>query len=467
MNISRLLNPVPNKRSRFDEDTLVCDKHWLPTELIAYIISFFDFQLRPSYRLVSKKWYTAYEQYHRNKVFNDILHIGNGRVTRRQVMKAFVNYGRRLRWMFIRTSTLREILDIEPNFARLIPHVIWLNVTINDGLSSQRWIRDFVARLCKLRKIIVEEFGSTTDEHLSYELDKAIAVMPRFESVLIYDIYLDMNAFPGPNMKIRANQIRKLVVSIENIEPELVASTFTMFKNVEWLGFREISSVDVLKEVTDMVVEEKNFPAMYALEILSEFDLSYEDPIINEEDGNKVTAMDLYLKICSIRRPQFVLSIGFILGACSTTDSVLIEKEREFIINLGRTSAEILLHIDLTHYTPSGDYDPLTTLFYQSAPRFPKLQFLNIHSSPTAITGPRIIEALKNPFLLPQLVQVSFHVDGTQSPEWNCEYDPINRSRGIIFIINEKRHEDDMRRINENNDGVIPSAFLSDDPDCY
>ncbi|KAI8873486.1 hypothetical protein GQ42DRAFT_176418 [Ramicandelaber brevisporus] len=461
MDIGKLLNPVPNKRPRFDRDSLICDEYWLPTELIAYIISFFDFLHRPKFRLVSKEWNIAYDLYHRNKVFDDYDHVIKKRVTRRQVLNAFAEYGRRLRWMRIHTSTLREILDFEPNFADLMPNAVQISIVVNDGLSSLWWMGDFVMKLFKLKILVIQEFGSTADDHLAYEMDRAVAVMPRLGSVMIDDIDLDLNAFPGPNMKERARQILELVISVANIEPGMVGSTFKMFKNVRRLGFTGISSADVLKEVTEMVVDKKNFRKLQFLEVRSEFDLSHADPIVNEEYGTKVTAMDLYLKICGIRRPNFELRVGFILGACSTTDSALIEREREFVINLGKTGADVLARLEITHYTPVGDYDPLTTLFYHSAPRFPNLLFLYIHVSPTAATGPRIIDALNNPFLLPHIVQVRFYVDGTQSPEWNRRFNPIHRSRGFHFSVREKQHEDRWRILNENNDGVLPSRFLS------
>ncbi|KAI8869558.1 hypothetical protein GQ42DRAFT_156090 [Ramicandelaber brevisporus] len=363
--------------------------------------------------------------------------------------------------MRIHTSNLREILDVEPNFADLIPNATWLSIQVNDGLSSQRWVGDVVAKLSKLKKIVVEEYGYTADEQLAAEMDKAVATMPRLESLIICDIDLDLNTFPGSNTKEHANKIRQLVMSVANIEPGLVTSTFEMFKNIEWLGLTGISSAEVLKEITEVVSNPKNFPAMFKLDVCSEIDLSNADPIVNEEDGTTVTAMELYLKICSIRRPRFELTLGFILGGCSTTDSALIEKEREFVINFGKTSVEVLCRLSLTHYTPSGDYDPLTTLFYESAPRFPRLRFMNNFVSPTAVTGPRLIEALNNPFLLPHLVQVKFYVDGTQSPEWNEKFNPIVPSRGFDFSVEETQNEDETRMLNENNGGVIPSWFLA------
>ncbi|KAI8873491.1 hypothetical protein GQ42DRAFT_29033 [Ramicandelaber brevisporus] len=462
MDIRKLLNPVPNKKPRFGEDTLVCDKYWLPTEMIAYVMTFFHYHFRPPFRLVSKKWYVAYDLYHRNRKFDDEEHVFGRGVTRRQVVNAFVKYGHRVHWMFIHTSTLREILDFEPNFADLMPNAIRLYVTINDGLSSQRWMSDFMMKLGKLNRILIQEYGFTTDEHLADELDKAIATMPRLDSVVMYVIDLNMNTFPGPNMKERANQILNLRMSVVNIEPGMVASTFEMFKNIKWLGLTGISNVDILKEITEMVINEKNFPTVNTLEIDSEFDLSHANPIVNEEDGTTITAMDLYLKICDIRRPQLELNVGFILGACSKTNSVLIEKEREFVINLGKRSAEVLSKLSITHHTPSGDYDPLTTLFYESAPRYPKLKYLLLYVSPTAATGPRIVEALNNQFLLPHIIQANFYVDGMQSPEWVKGYNPIDTSRGLNFIIVEKQHEDETRMINENNNGTLPSFFLAD-----
>ncbi|KAI8873876.1 hypothetical protein GQ42DRAFT_176122 [Ramicandelaber brevisporus] len=352
MNISKLLNPVPDKKPRFDEDTLICEKYWLPTELIAYIISFTQDYLRPPLRLVSKKWCIAYDLYHRNKTFNDIDHVDGRNVTRNQLLNALVKYGHRLRWMYISTSTLGEILDAEPNFANLIPNVARLQVTVDNGLSSQRWIGGFVAKLSKLKLLVIQEYGFTADRHLVDEIEKALPGLPQLNDVDIGDIDTSFNVFPGPNMKERANQVWVLVISIANIEPGTVASTFEMFKNIRVLGIRGINNVVVLKEVTEMVTEEKNFPEMDGLEVYSEFDLSHADPIVNEEDGTKVTAMDLYLKICGIRRPNFELRIGFILGACSKNNSVLIEREREFVINMGRTGGDILNTLQLTHYTP-------------------------------------------------------------------------------------------------------------------
>ncbi|KAI8869419.1 hypothetical protein GQ42DRAFT_11703 [Ramicandelaber brevisporus] len=460
MNINKLLNPVPNKKPRFIEETLAYDEYWLPTELIAYIMTLFHFHFRPKFRFVSKKWYTAYDLYLRNEEFSDEDHVFNKRVTREQVLNAFVNYGRQLHWLRVHTSTLREILDVEPNFTDLIPNVTFIRITVNDGLLSQRLIGDFVMKLGKLKKLIVQEYGFTADEHLAYEMDKAVAAMPRLREVYFRNTDMDFNVFPGPSMKEVADQIRQLVVSVGSIEPGMVVSRFTIFKNVRRLGLRGISSVGVLKEVTEMVTDEKNFPAMYRLDVYSEFDLSHASPIVNEENGSRVTAMDLYLKIFSIRRPRYVLRVGFILGACSKNNSELIEREREFVVNMGKTGADVIAELELTHYTPVGDYDPLTTLFYESAARYPKLLFLYPHVSPTAVTGPRLIKALNNPFLLPHLIQAIFFVDGMQSPEWVKGYNPVDPSRGILFSINEMQHEDETRMINENNNGITPSRFL-------
>ncbi|KAI8865432.1 hypothetical protein GQ42DRAFT_166071, partial [Ramicandelaber brevisporus] len=460
MNISKLLNPVPNKKPRFDEDTLVCDKYWLPTELIAIIISFFSYISRPNFQLLSKKWYTAYEQYFRNKVFNDVLHIKDRGVTRSQLVNTFVKHGHRLRWMFINTSTLREILDFEPNIPDLIPNLIWLQVGVNDSLSSQRLMSDFVMKLGKLKRLAIHEHGFTADEHLADELDKAVAVLPRLDRVVMHDVDLDLSAFPRPNMKERARQILELMISVANIEPGTIASRITVFINVTQLGLSGISGVDILKDVTEMVVDEKNFRKLRILDVRSELDLSHVDPIVNE-DGTTVTAMDLYLKICGIQRPKFELNVGFILGACSKTNSVLIEKEREFVINMGKTGSGVLSRLGLTHYKPSGDYDPLTTFFYESASRYSKLKYLALYVSPTAATGPRVIEALNNPFLLPHLIQAIIYVDDMHLPEWNCEYDPINRSRGLSFRVIDMQHEDEMRMINENINGTLPSFFLA------
>ncbi|KAI8869848.1 hypothetical protein GQ42DRAFT_22808 [Ramicandelaber brevisporus] len=321
---------------------------------------------------------------------------------------------------------------------------------------------DFVAKLCKLVRLVIEELGSTADEHLADEMDKAVLGLPHLRKVDVSSIDLDSNSFPGPNMKERASQIVELRMSLANIEPGTVVSAFEVFKNVEWLGLSGISSVGVLKEVTEMVINEKNFPAMNALDVCSQLDLSHASPIANEEDGSKVTAMDLYLKICGIRRPNFELHVGFILGACSKNNSELIERERDFVISLGKAGSGVLSTLELTHHTPVGDYDPLTTLFYENAPRFPNLLFLEIHTSPTTVTGPRIIEALNNPFLLPHLIAGYFYVDGTQSPEWNGEYDPIDPSRGIVFSVLEADGEDEVRMLNETNDGVLPFGFFAD-----
>ncbi|KAI8873494.1 hypothetical protein GQ42DRAFT_152716 [Ramicandelaber brevisporus] len=462
MDIRKLLNPLPNKKPRFDEDALVCDKYWLPTELIAYVMTFINFGFRSELRLVSKKWYVAYDLYLRNKMFSDVDSVKDRGVTKEQVLNAFVKYGHRLRWMMdLYSSTLREILDVEPNFTDLIPNVTFIRITVNDGLPSQRWISEFVMKLGKLKKLIIKEYGFTIDEHLADEMDKAVAAMPRLREVHFTNIDLDFNAFPGPNMKEVADQIQQLVISVANIEPDMVASTFTIFKNATWLGLSGISSVGVLKQVTEMVIDEKNFPAMSYLEVHSELDLSHASPIVNEEDGTAITAMDLYLNICGINRPKLELRVGFILGACSKNNSELIEREREFVISLGKAGADKLARLEITHYTPVGDYNPLTTLFYESAPRFPKLRVCYLHVSPTAATGPRIIEALNNPFLLPHVVEAIFYVDGTQPPEWNENYDPVDPSRGLNFVIVEAQHEDETRMINENNNGTLPSFFLS------
>ncbi|KAI8871250.1 hypothetical protein GQ42DRAFT_178010 [Ramicandelaber brevisporus] len=466
MDISKLLNPIPNKRPRYDDLDSSSYGHpfWLPTEIIAYILSFLEWTIRPNFRLVSKSWYTAYELYHRNREFQVSVHVGSKRVGRQKVLNAFVKYGHQLRVMTTTTDFIRDMMAVEPNFAGLIPNVVYMSVAVCDGLSSQQWVGEMVSKLTKLRSMVVLEYGFNADEHLAVEMDKAVGNMPHFKSFGSLSIDIDVTSFPGPNLKALGGQMEKLELPIANIVPGTVASTFEVFKNIKELGLMMISSIEILREVADMVSNPKNFPAMYQLYVFTEIDITRTPPIVNEDDGTLVTGLDLFEKICSIRRhPRFELNVGFTLGACSTTDDALIAKEREFVINLGKNHADVLMGLQLTHFTPVGDYDPLTTLFYESAPRFHRLAFMRFYVSPTAATAPKIIAALNNEFLLPRLAFIEVFVDGSQLPEWKRGYNPIEPARAVYLSVVEMERMDKMRIENETNDGIIKSSFLPDD----
>ncbi|KAI8870981.1 hypothetical protein GQ42DRAFT_168682 [Ramicandelaber brevisporus] len=467
MNISKLLNPMPTKRPRFDDgnsSSYYGHPFWLPTEIIAYIISFLSDSTHPNFRLVSQSWYTAYELYHRNRVFGHGIHVGRKKVTRRQVLNAFVKHGHRLRVMTTNTSFLRQMLEAEPNFAGLIPNTVRLSIAVVEGYSSRHWIGEFVAKLTKLRYFTVIEYGYYADEHLAAEMDKAVGGMPNFKHFETFGIDLDVTKFPGPNLKAIGSQMEHLELPVATAVPGTVTSSFEAFRNIKILGLMMISSIEILREVADMVSNPKNFPVMYQLYVFTEIDITRTPPIVNEEDGTLVTGLDLFEKICSIRRhPRFELNIGFTLGACSTTDDALIAKEREFVINLGKNHADVLMGLQLTHFTPVGDYDPLTTLFYESTPRLHRLAFMRLYVSPTAATAPKLIAAFNNEFLLPRLTFVSFYVDGSQLPEWKQGFKPVDPSRGTINHVIETEILDKVREENESTNGIIESDFLSED----
>ncbi|KAI8870506.1 hypothetical protein GQ42DRAFT_162655, partial [Ramicandelaber brevisporus] len=355
------------------------------------------------------------------------------------------------------------MMAVEPNFAALIPNVVFLSVAVSDGFSSQQWVGEMVSKLTKLRSISILEYGHHADEHLAVAMDKAVGNMPHFKSFGSLSIDIDVTSFPGPNLKALGGQMEHLEIPIANIVPGTVSSTFEVFKNIQILGLMMISSIEILREVADMVSNSKNFPSMYQLYVFTEIDITRTPSIVNEEDGTLVTGMDIYEKICSIRRhPRFELNVGFTLGACSTTDDALIAKEREFIINLGKNHADVLMGLQLTHFTPVGDYDPLTTLFYESAPRFHRLAFMRFYVSPTAATAPKLIAAFNNEFLLPRLTFIEVFVDGSQLPEWKTRYNPIEPERGVSLSIIEIELLDKRRIENEANNGITESAFLPD-----
>ncbi|KAI8874134.1 hypothetical protein GQ42DRAFT_152129 [Ramicandelaber brevisporus] len=445
MDISKLLNPIRDKRPRFDENAVGVDKLWLPPELIAYIMQFIYYQKRPRFRLVSKSWYTAYELYHRNLTFDNIVHVNRPKVTRKQTLDAFREYGHRLRVFYADTNFLRYMLEYEPNFAKLIPNVAMACIGIRDGLPSERWIGNVLAKLTKLHNISIGEYGYEADENLAIELDKAIGDMPHLKRLSAHDMDLDSAALTGENMKL------------------IMTSTLEVFKNVVTLGLKLISSIEVLHKVTEVVTNPKSFPLLNELYVLTQVDITRTAPIVDEQTGERITGYGLFKKICSIRRPRFELSVGFGLGACSTTDAALIEKERNFIINLAKNHNDVLVGLEITHFTPVGDYDPITTFLYESIPRFERLAFMRLYASPTASTSPKLIAALNNSFLLPHLTLVEVYVDGSQVPEWNISSNPLDTSRGVLLTIMADEYYDELRAENESNNGILASRFLPDD----
>ncbi|KAI8866336.1 hypothetical protein GQ42DRAFT_165568 [Ramicandelaber brevisporus] len=463
MDISKLLNPIRNKRPRFDESAVEVDKLWLPTELIAYIMQFIYFRIRSRFRLVSKSWYTAYELYHRNLIFDNLVHVNRPKVTRKQTLDAFRKYGHRLRFLDVDTNFLRYMLEYEPNFAELIPNVTSTYIGIRDGLPSELWVGNVLAKLTKLNRISIAEYGYDADENLAAELDKAIGNMPHFRQFAASDMDLDIAVLTGENMRLIGGKLTVLDVSIPNMAAGMVAPTLGVFKNVAILWLKLISSIEVLHKVTEVVTNPKSFPLLSELSVMTQVDITRTAPIIDEQTGERITGYGLFKKICSIRRPRFDLSVGFGLGACSTTDAALIETERNFIINLAKNHNDVLVGLEITHFTPVGDYDPITTFLYESVPRFERLAFMRFYASPTASTSPKLIAALNNSFLLPYLAFVDVIVDGGQAPEWNSGSNPLDTSRGVMVSTTLEDNDDKLRAENESNNGILASRFLPDD----
>ncbi|KAI8873368.1 hypothetical protein GQ42DRAFT_160572, partial [Ramicandelaber brevisporus] len=112
----------------------------------------------------------------------------------------------------------------------------------------------------------------------------------------------------------------------------------------------------------------------------------------------------------------------------------------------------------MTHFLPTSEYDPLSTLFYESAPRFPMLSILDLHLPPTAQNKQRLIDAVNNPFLLPRLSIVEWSVGDDADEEFVEGYDPINPSRGVFFDVMEVKLFDHIQQAVEMGE-TIPSIF--------
>ncbi|KAI8873584.1 hypothetical protein GQ42DRAFT_169577 [Ramicandelaber brevisporus] len=472
MNISKLLNPLeqqPLKRSRHEPDAKPVPfnpKSWLPNEIIGYIILFVDKYFRAKLRLGSRAWYTAYMTHHRCSCLIYSRNTKSTKFTLTSAVNAMRNNGRHLREMNVVTTFFKELVEVEPNLGDLIPNVTWLCVILAGGSPSSQWLGKVISKMDKLYTLLLAEYSAgLADEHFLDELDKALVGKNRIYELNFQGVHVaNMDSFPGPNLREIAPQMLSLCIPMSSINAENVSSKFALFCNVRDLGLSDISSMEVLLAVANLLDGPKSMPQLKILTVIAGFDITRSMPINDPETGQDIHAYMLIDRICSIRRPLHTLriNIGFTLGACSSGNPELIEIERQFLIDLGKKHAEVLHGLYLTHFLPTSDYDPLSTLFYQSAPRFSALSILDLCLPPTAQNKQRLIDAMNNPFLLPRLHLVKWSIGGDADDEFIQGYNPIDPSRGIYFHVIEERRFDKYQQAMEMGESV-PSIFESED----
>ncbi|KAI8871367.1 hypothetical protein GQ42DRAFT_154546 [Ramicandelaber brevisporus] len=480
MDISKLLNPLqqqqqqqqqPLKRPRRDsviDPVLFNPESWLPYEIIGYIILFVDRPFRKELRLVSRAWYTAYMRYHRcsHLIFGRNYKSTNFTLT--GALDAMRSNGRNLREMGVITTFFKELMEIEPNIGDFVPNVTSLTIILAGDMPSSQLLGDIVAKMNNLRSLYPVEYNAgLTDEHFLEELDKALVGKKMFFGLDFQNVHVtNMDHFPGPNLREIAPQISILGIPMSTINAENVSSKFALFCNVRELGLSNISSMEVLLAVANLLCEPKSMPQLQLLTLIAGFDITRTAPIQDSETGQDVRAYILIDRICSIRRPKHTLhiNIGFTLGACSSGNPELIEIERKFLIDLGKRHSEVLHGFDITHFLPTSDYDPLSTLFYESAPRFPALADLNLHLPPTTQNKQRLIDAMNNPFLLPRLGMAQWWVSDDADGDFVKGFNPLDPSRGVYFVVIEDRLADQHQQAVEMGES-IPSIFESEEVD--
>ncbi|KAI8870167.1 hypothetical protein GQ42DRAFT_19078 [Ramicandelaber brevisporus] len=471
MNISKLLNPLqePLKRSRRDSDINSVSFNpgsWLPVEIIGYIIQLVDRPFHTKLRLVSRTWYTAYMTYHRCSHLTYGHIIKSVKWTRSGALNALHNNGRRLREMTVATSFFKELLEIEPNIGDLIPNVVWLAVTLTGDLPSSQWLGKVVSKMDNLHSLLFGEYGfGAVDDQFLEELDKALVGKRHLSELSFEYIHVaNMDNFPGPNLREIASQISILGIPMSTVPVSNVSSKFALFCNVCELALSDISSIEVLLAVANLLCEPKSMPQLKKLLVIAGFDITRTAPIQDSETGCKIRAYTLIDRICGIRRPKHTLliNIGFTLGACSSGNQELVEVERQFLIDLGKKHSDVLHDLYITHFLPTSDYDPLSTLLYESAPRFPVLSILDLSLPPTAQNKQRLIEAMNNPFLLPRLSFVYWQVGDDADEEFVTGFNPIDPSRAVNFSVTEAKLFDQHQQAVEMGES-IPSVFESEE----
>ncbi|KAI8873835.1 hypothetical protein GQ42DRAFT_152388 [Ramicandelaber brevisporus] len=329
-------------------------------------------------------------------------------------------------------------------------------------LPSSQWLGKVVSKMNNLRSLYPSEYSAgSTDEQFLEELDKALVGKKMFFGLDFQNVHVtNMDNFPGPNLREIAPQILILGIPMSTINAENVSSKFALFFNLRELALSNISSMEVLLAVANLLDGPKNMQQLQLLTVIAGFDITRTSPIQDPETGQDVRAYTLVDRICGIRRAKHTLliNIGFTLGACSSGNPELVEIERQFLIDLGKKHSEVLHGLLITHFLPTSDYDPLSTLFYESASRFPVLTDLDLHLPPTAQNKQRLVDALNNPFLLPRLGMVQYWVGEDADEEFVKGFNPIDPSRGIWFNVIEERFTDQLQQAAEMGE-TIPSIF--------
>ncbi|KAI8869798.1 hypothetical protein GQ42DRAFT_155887 [Ramicandelaber brevisporus] len=468
MNITKLLNPVSSKRlctySSQQQLRQISPAARLPAELIAQILLYFQGVHRAWYAQVCKQWQYAYNLFHRNSYFSIKDHVSGKNVTKNALLRSFRKYGHRVRIMHTTSEILVVMLHLEPNFGELVSNVQHLFVRLTHRISSEMMLGKFVSKLSQLREVTFIDRGYAPDEYFSAELDKALVNKPFLSRVESQDIELNAAHFPGPNLKAAAAKIQELVFEVSNFEANDLVSALEPFRNLTSVGLCNFTSLEVMYAAVQLITDPRSLQSLKTLHFLVDLDITRTPPI-HDDEGNKVMAMTLVERVCGIKRPKFELVLRLMLGACSTNDTELIEKERQFISNLGKNYADVFYALNLIHLEPVGDYDPVTTFLFEGGARYLHLTILRLDIPMSLKMKEKLAAAVNNTFLLPNLQATILRIDGQLYGDLIKGYSPVDASREMQFIVEDVSAQDQLRQANES--ATVPISAFAPGPEVY
>ncbi|KAI8869676.1 hypothetical protein GQ42DRAFT_163252 [Ramicandelaber brevisporus] len=459
MDISRLLNdPRPPKRPRLftlppgcsvDDDAAATSdsgsavQQWskvqLSVDAAAYVMEFVDASERPMCRLVNQVWYAAYNRYHRYVSFSQPENMG---ISPRQLISTLHDHGLRLRYIFIFSSSLAELVRLDPNLStRAIPNVSTVFIVLNEpNISSKTWLLAACQGWKQLRFLTIYSYGFAPDRDFPSSLNQLLCRTPRLGILAFRDISIRPGSFPDPHLlEIEPcyagtlSQLTGLNMSLEHFESAAeVAMLLEPLHSVTTLGFDEINDLSVLDAVAGLLEQPGFIPKLDGLSVTTGLDMcrtpaiTVQDTITVEASAHSgtdataeeqttlvvsrvVNVIDTMNRFRDLNRPHVELSLGFVLGACScsTTHPLYhqsIDRERQFLAEFSSKCIPRIKCLKITHYTPSvpGYYWPLDALFHCDA-SFPWLTVLELYVTPMSWFKDRLADIIGSRNMLPKL----------------------------------------------------------------
>ncbi|KAI8865914.1 hypothetical protein GQ42DRAFT_181642 [Ramicandelaber brevisporus] len=433
----------------------------LPVEVVHEIMLHVYRDERSKLSSVCKQWRVAYMLFCAYNDF-DIIYVLKSGAKKRVVLTNIREFGYRIRTMRVTTTFLREMVDLEPNFVTFIPNVIEISIALSDTTPSGLWVSGVLGQLPHLTAINIYSRYWDLDSDFVDVFNDALPRMPQVDCIAFENLTLPPSFLSSSSLIAIAPDIYNLRLSVSQFTASDITSIAELFPNLVELGFYMVESMEVLLAISNLFANKRIFPELTGITLEIAFDLSRTAAIFDDGIGAKVTAYDLVMRIVECDREDYELYLGFLLGACSTTDAQLIERERLFLIEFGHKVANTLHQFAMTHVTPaSGEYDPVTTLFNHSASRFPFLGNLDLYLAPTTHTMDKIIGVLNNKFLLPHLDTAWFFLDGSQDEAFTEDHVKSILTRPLdVFFVDQ--NEMDKER-NENEMGIQQvTKFLPD-----